>query len=50
MKKVMSFLLKNAGFIALIATVVGTLSMKQSACFLMYHQPEVPKALDAYRR
>ena len=49
MKKIMCFVTKHAGLLAALALFVGVSSMN-SACYMMYHQPKVPKAMDAYRK
>ncbi len=49
MKKIMKFFVKHSGMLAAAAFFIGITSMN-SSCFVVYHQPKVPKALDAYRR
>lgn len=49
MKRIKAFLIKHSGMLAAIALIISISSM-DSACFMSYHQPKVPKALDAYRR
>lgn len=48
MKKIKQFLFKHAGSIAAFAMVLGIYSM-DSACFIMYHQPKIPDAMNIYR-
>ncbi len=47
MKKIKMFLTKYAGTLAAIALMVSVSSL-DSACYVMYHQPHVPAALDQY--
>ncbi len=49
MKKIMSFIIKHSGVFAAIALVVSISSL-DSACYIGYHQSEVPEALNVYRR
>ena len=49
MKKVTSFLIKHSGVLAALMLFVG-MSSAHSACFMIYHQPKMPKALDEYRK
>ena len=49
MKKIWSFIIKHSGVLAAIALFIS-ISSVDSACFIAYHQPEIPEALNAYRR
>ena len=49
MKKIKMFLIKHAGTLAAIALMISVSSL-DSACYVMYHQPRVPAALDEYRK
>lgn len=49
MKKIMAFLVKHSSVLAAAALFIG-ISSSHSACYVMFHQPKVPKALDAYRK
>ena len=49
MKKFKQFMLKHAGAFAALAMVIG-ISTMNSACFIMYHQPKVPAAMDSYKK
>lgn len=49
MKKFKEFMFKYAGVLSALALVVGISSLN-SACYISYHQPKVPKAMDMYRK
>lgn len=49
MKKIIAYLMKHSGVLAALALFVSVSSI-DSACFLGFHQSEVPEALNAYRR
>lgn len=48
MKKVYSLLIKYAVSLSAIATLMAATSMA-SACYITYHQPAVPAAMDKFR-
>lgn len=49
MKRIFTFLIKHSGALAAVALFISISSM-DSACFMGFHQPNVPKALDSFRR
>lgn len=49
MKKIWNFMIKHSGALAALALIIS-ISSVDSACFIAYHQPKMPKSLDAYRR
>lgn len=46
--RIVKFLLKHSGALTALALLIG-ISSVNSACYMMYHQPKMPKALDDYR-
>lgn len=49
MKKITNLFKKYAGVLAAFALTIGVASVN-SACYLVYHQPKVPEAMDAYKK
>lgn len=49
MKKVNSIILKFISSLAALALVVGV-SSAASACFFWFNQPEMPKAIEKFRK
>lgn len=49
MKNLKSAVLKWSGLLASLALVLGTAS-QQVACFLWFHQPEVPKGMEKFKK
>lgn len=49
MKKVKKLVAKLSAIVPAIALLIGIMSAN-SACLVYFHQPEVPSAMDAYRR
>lgn len=49
MKKVANFFRKYARVLAAFALTLGVASVN-SACYLIYHQPKVPEAMNAYKK
>lgn len=49
MKKLKALVLKMSAILPALAFVTGVASLN-SACLLLYHQPEISPALDEYRR
>ena len=49
MKKAKKIIAKLAGFIPALAFLVGFLAAN-SACTSFYYQPEVPEAMNAFRK
>lgn len=49
MKKIKVLLYKYASAIAAFAVVIGITSL-DSACYLTFHQPKVPKDMDIYKK
>lgn len=49
MKNMKSAVLKWAGVLASVALVLGTAS-QQIACVFWFHQPEVPKGMEKFKK
>lgn len=49
MKKIKQFIIKNGGLLAALALTVGIFSANSATCF-WFNQPEVPEALNSYRK
>lgn len=49
MKKIKTLLYKYAGAIAAFAVIIGISSL-DSACYITFHQPKVPEAMNMYRK
>ena len=49
MKKIKSFVLKYATTLSALALLVGAASVN-SACYVFYHQPKVPAAMNRFKK
>lgn len=49
MNKAANFFRKYAGVLAAFALTIGVASVN-SACYLIFHQPKVPEAMNAYKK
>ena len=49
MKKLSYFMRKYAGVLAAFALTIGVSSVN-SACYLAFHQPKVPEAMNAFKK
>ncbi|MBE7092543.1 MAG: cyclic lactone autoinducer peptide [Clostridiales bacterium] len=49
MKKIKQFIIKNGGLLAALALTIGVFSATGASC-LWFNQPEVPEALNSYRK
>lgn len=49
MKKVSNFIRRYAGVFAAFALTIGVASVN-SACYIIFHQPRVPEAMNAYKK
>lgn len=49
MKKIKQFILKNGGLLAALALTIGIFSTNVASC-VWFDQPEIPEALNSYRK
>lgn len=49
MKKIKQFIIKNGGLLAALALTVGIFSANSATC-IWFNQPEMPEALNSYRK